>query len=522
MLIVSGREIVPATYLSPFTLLCVAPEQPTGAGTVFIEVSNNAKDWTSQRTLFHFAPCPAGYYCPEGEPLPCPRGAFCGGGSGGAANFTLCPVGTFQPRTSQSSCLPAPIGFVAPDVGTSQPSVCPRGAVCDITGLTGTSKACPPGHYCLEGTRTSNFTDFGTPERPLPCPFGTYCGPGVTTNRTIANNFTTPQTCFAGYMCEPGSATPQGSGPCPSGHYCPPGELIPCPSRTYCPGVANTEPKPCIPGLYQQEPGQASCKKCPLGTICPGFARELPEPCPPGYVCDAEGLPIPAKRCPAGHYCLRNTLTPDPLSALDTDALLRASPVAISETQFRPLPCLPATYCMEGVENNVTNAGVFSQPQPCKEVRIGPFPNPKTVCPYNTDPFFYNRRVRTANGAPATTRSSSRGTFPPRCYRALPVTTAPKARTSRFPFREGTSRLAKETAPPRCACPACTPPTRYALRFPNRASLFCRLSARNYGILALRNTDTLFYPSQGVPNLLSLPRRVRVRGGRDVQAHCLP
>ena len=98
-----GREIVPATYLSPFTLLCVAPEQPTGAGTVFIEVSNNGEDWTSQRTLFHFAPCPAGYYCPEGEPLPCPRGAFCGGGSGGAANFTLCPVGTFQPRTTQSS-----------------------------------------------------------------------------------------------------------------------------------------------------------------------------------------------------------------------------------------------------------------------------------------------------------------------------------------------------------------------------------------------------------------------------------
>ena len=389
-----GREIVPATYLSPFTLLCVAPEQPTGAGTVFIEVSNNGEDWTSQRTLFHFAPCPAGYYCPEGEPLPCPRGAFCGGGSGGAANFTLCPVGTFQPRTTQSSCLPAPIGFIAPDVGTSQPSVCPRGAVCDVTGLSGASKACPPGHYCLEGTRTSNFTDFGTPERPLPCPFGTYCGPGVTTNRTIANNFTTPQTCFAGYLCEPGSATPQGSGPCPSGHYCPPGQLIPCPSRTYCPGVANTEPKPCVPGLYQQEYGQSSCKKCPLGTICPGFARELPEPCPPGYVCDAEGLPIPSKRCPSGHYCLQNTLTPDPLSALDIGSLLRASPIALAETQFRPLPCLPATYCMEGVENNVTNAGVFSQPQPCKEgsycewgtsdntfVVVGDVSSPMLPCP---------------------------------------------------------------------------------------------------------------------------------------------
>ena len=78
-----GREVVAATYLSPFSILCIAPEQPTGAGTVFIEVSNNGEDWTSERTLFHFAPCPAGYYCPEGEPLPCPRGAFCSGGSGG-------------------------------------------------------------------------------------------------------------------------------------------------------------------------------------------------------------------------------------------------------------------------------------------------------------------------------------------------------------------------------------------------------------------------------------------------------
>jgi hypothetical protein len=362
-----GREVVPATYLSPFSILCISPEQPSGAGTVFIEVSNNAQDFTTQRTLFHFAPCPAGYYCPEGESLPCPRGAFCGGGSGGTSNFTLCPVGTFQPRTGQASCLPSPVGFISPDSGTAAPSACPRGAVCDVTGLSGPAKGCPSGHYCLEGTRTSNFTDFGTPERPLPCPFGTYCGPGITTNRTIANNFTTPQMCYAGYLCPPGSATPQGSGPCPSGHYCPPGQLIPCPSRTHCPGVANTEPKPCVPGLYQQEYGQSTCKKCPLGTICPGFARELPEPCPPGFVCDQEGLPIPAKRCPAGHFCLANTLTSDPLSALDTDKLLRASPIRMNPDTFRPLPCLPATFCMEGVMTNKTLEGVFTQPQPCKE-----------------------------------------------------------------------------------------------------------------------------------------------------------
>ena len=59
--------------------------------------------------------------------------------------------------------------------------------------------------------------------------------------------------------------------------------------------MANTEPKPCLPGYYNQQMGQSTCKLCPLGTICPGFTRLLPEACPPGYVCDTTGLAIP--RC---------------------------------------------------------------------------------------------------------------------------------------------------------------------------------------------------------------------------------
>ena len=62
-----GREVVAATYLSPFSILCIAPEQPTGAGTVFIEVSNNGEDWTSERTLFHFALVSRGVLLPGGR-----------------------------------------------------------------------------------------------------------------------------------------------------------------------------------------------------------------------------------------------------------------------------------------------------------------------------------------------------------------------------------------------------------------------------------------------------------------------
>jgi len=356
-----GLQPVPAIFLSFSIVLCIAPSQ--AAGSVFLEVTTNGEDYSADRLIFYYGTCRTGFYCPTGEPLPCPRGAYCAGTAN--FNFTVCPPGTYQPQVAQAGCLPSPVGYIVPDFGTVYPRLCPRGAVCDVMGLSTPAMPCPPGHFCLDGTRTANFTDFRVPERPLPCPFGFFCGPGVSANQSVANNFTTPQPCHAGYLCEPGSVTPQGSGPCPSGHYCPAGQLIPCPPRTYCPNVANTEPKPCLPGTYSEEYGQATCKQCPPGTVCPGFARDLPEPCPPGYVCDQIGLPLPTARCPAGHFCLANTVTADPLAPLDEEQLLRASPIALNASNFRPQPCYPATYCLEGVGNSTTAEGVYSNPQPC-------------------------------------------------------------------------------------------------------------------------------------------------------------
>jgi hypothetical protein len=356
-----GLATVSATFLSYANVLCIAPAQ--AAGPVFLEVTNNGDDFTTDRLVFFYGTCRNGHYCPAGEPLPCPRGAFCAGTAN--FNFTVCAPGTYQPQIGQAGCLPAPVGFIAPDFGTVYPRLCPRGSVCDVMGLSSSTLPCPPGHFCLDGTRTANFTDFRVAERPLPCPFGFFCGPGVSSNKSIANNFTTPQPCYAGYLCEPGSITPQGSGPCPSGHYCPPGQLNPCPPRTYCPNVANTEPKPCLPGTYNEEYGRATCKQCPRGTVCPGFARDLPEACPPGYVCDQVGLPLPTARCPAGHFCLANTVTADPLAPLDEEQLLRASPIALNTSNFRPQPCFPGTYCLEGVGNSTTAEGVYFNPQPC-------------------------------------------------------------------------------------------------------------------------------------------------------------
>ena len=382
-----GLQPVPAIFLSFSIVLCIAP--PQAAGSVFLEVTTNGEDYSSDRLVFYYGTCRTGYYCPTGEPLPCPRGAYCAGTAN--FNFTVCPPGTYQPQVAQAGCLPSPVGYIVPDFGTVYPRLCPRGFVCDVMGLSTPAMPCPPGHFCLDGTRTANFTDFRVPERPLPCPFGFFCGPGVSANQSVANNFTTPQPCHAGYLCEPGSVTPQGSGPCPSGHYCPSGQLIPCPPRTYCPNVANTEPKPCLPGTYNEEYGQATCKQCPQGTVCPGFARDLPEPCPAGYVCDQMGLPLPTARCPAGHFCLENTVTADPLAPLDEEQLLRASPIALNASNFRPQPCYPATYCLEGVGNSTTAEGVYFNPQPC---------NAGSYCEWATSD-------RTAQGSSGTTDISN-------------------------------------------------------------------------------------------------------------------
>lgn len=372
-----GTETAPATYLSPFNILCLAPPQPPGP--VFVEVSaNGGEDWAGGRsTVFYYTRCPTGSFCPPDTPssLACPAGSFCPGGGGGDFNFTLCPPGTYQPLAGQTGCLPSPVGYFAPDFGMVAPLICPPGSVCDSTGTSGASGGtgsgsmapCPPGHFCLSGTRTSNFSDFRIAERPLPCPSGFYCGPGALSNVSIANNFSTPQPCYSGYLCEPGSSTPQGSGPCPSGNYCPAGLLVPCPPRTYCPNVANTEPKPCLPGSYNDVFGQSTCKQCPLGTVCPGFTRLLPVLCPPGYVCNSIGLPLPITLCPAGHYCLNNTVTTDPLAALDVSLLLSNLPSGLTPnvTTFRPQPCFPGTYCLQGVGNSTTSAGVYFNPQPC-------------------------------------------------------------------------------------------------------------------------------------------------------------
>ena len=100
----SGSKLCsPYAYALPS---CACTEQPTSSGSVFLEVSTmaetgppNALCSTSRRALpATIAPMVSRCRAPE---------RILHGGSGAATNFTLCPAGTFQPRTTQMSCLPS-------------------------------------------------------------------------------------------------------------------------------------------------------------------------------------------------------------------------------------------------------------------------------------------------------------------------------------------------------------------------------------------------------------------------------
>eukprot|EP01029_Cantina_marsupialis_P013337 TRINITY_DN2955_c0_g4_i10.p1 TRINITY_DN2955_c0_g4~~TRINITY_DN2955_c0_g4_i10.p1 ORF type:complete len:1670 (+),score=351.95 TRINITY_DN2955_c0_g4_i10:496-5010(+) len=337
-----GQQDVPALYLSSQQVVCVVPSrvgnQIEPFGSIDVEITNNGIDYSASGVEFEYiSECPEGHYCSRWEIFAAPNGTYAEGS--GNVNFTMCEPGAFQPKTQQTSCLRCPIGFYCPDFGMAAPRICKAGFVCDILGLRTPVTPCPPGHYCLEGTKTSNpgdlkasgewvedpdtlmltfvpssrtwaFVDRVLPEtgqsraehppstenlplkgeRPFPCPIGYYCLPGVATPNPQVKNFSTPQKCFNGFYCPIGSTTPEGDGPCTTGHYCPDDVTsIPCPIGHFCPKVGNIRALECRPGTYNPLTMQSKCVLCPPGHICPGWGRTEPDICPAGFVCMEPG-----------------------------------------------------------------------------------------------------------------------------------------------------------------------------------------------------------------------------------------
>lgn len=224
-----GEIAVKAILANSNTMICTTPPSKSmSSSIVAVKISLNGLDFPIDGPMMNFffeQKCGKGYICgpsassfgyksPNGTYAPQERNV----------NFTLCEPGFFQPMSGQKDCMSCPVPFICPDFGLHQPILCPAGFVCDKIGLSSPSQRCPRGHYCLAGTGAnhiidqlseSNLTryDHLNDEKfllsPFPCPVGYYCRDGVSSITPIPGNFSTPQKCFKGFICPPGSFSPE-------------------------------------------------------------------------------------------------------------------------------------------------------------------------------------------------------------------------------------------------------------------------------------------------------------------------
>ena len=233
-------------------------------------------------------PCPGGYICTDGNPVPapCPMGMFCPV-DGLPEN---CPVGTYNNETLGSSgavCLPCPPGTLCATDGIADPNSfpCPPGHFCPLASSA--AIPCPTGRLrLLDGAQRAD-------DCPL-CPGGYFCG--------VAELSATP--CNTTTYCPEGSSV---SLVCPAGYYCPAlsSAAIACPPGYYCPYLTST-PYPCKAGTHCPSPSVIEIT-CAAGTFCPELSS-VATPCPSGYYCPLL-TPSPLL-CPDGSYCPGNQVEP--------------------------------------------------------------------------------------------------------------------------------------------------------------------------------------------------------------------
>ncbi|RLN87726.1 hypothetical protein BBJ28_00020060, partial [Nothophytophthora sp. Chile5] len=309
------------------------------------------------------APCPAGFFCPEGSATP----AECG------AADRYCPVGSTQPSL-------VPAGFFAIGGEPSQRRrssvlACEPGSFC----VSGTSYPCPAGSY---GARTQ----LATRECSGSCPVGHFC--------PKASVLPTP--CPSGAFGAAEGLTDAGcSGLCPAGYACPEGSASattwPCDEGTFCP-IGSATPRLPKPGTHVVALSSPEEAACPLGSFCspaeaPGAARLCPAGtfgnstglttaacsgvCRPGFYCprgSTSATQVPCGGvtlyCPSGsaaptpvdpgHYTVAD---PTPAASYSVEALAQRAAQALV-TRVTQRRCEPGDYCVAG-ERYACPAGTF-------------------------------------------------------------------------------------------------------------------------------------------------------------------
>ncbi|CAB1347527.1 unnamed protein product, partial [Coregonus sp. 'balchen'] len=193
-------------------------------------------------------PCPAGHYCPRGtiNPQPCPIGTF--------SNLTKLVSQRLQGNAGKvftaavEQLSPTALSETAEEGRVHEciaGYLCHSGAVSPTPEDGVTGDRCPQGHYCPEGLAAA----------PRPCPLGYY------SNTTRNTQLSDCLPCPAGFICASrGLSLP--SHLCQAGSYCPyrhnsslPGSIT-CSAGHMCP-LGSAIQVPCVPGTYQDQPGQA-------------------------------------------------------------------------------------------------------------------------------------------------------------------------------------------------------------------------------------------------------------------------
>eukprot|EP00928_Gymnodinium_smaydae_P024083 TRINITY_DN1960_c1_g5_i2.p1 TRINITY_DN1960_c1_g5~~TRINITY_DN1960_c1_g5_i2.p1 ORF type:complete len:6923 (-),score=840.57 TRINITY_DN1960_c1_g5_i2:138-18908(-) len=327
-------------YVSATHVMCEVPNMVAApsshsVGFAQLRVTLNGQDWSRTSVPFRFIGiCPIGHYCHHWSlqkwtfrVVPCPAGHYCP--SAGLSQPSPCGPGTFQRMTRQVQCQVCPIGFYCPHDRMLKPVECSRGWICDKPGLIVPENRCPRGHYCGPGVavKVPRMTLMLEGKKPKTCAPGLHCYEGAVTPNPKPHNLTTPQACFQGYYCPPGSSTPFGAGACPLGRYCPTPRHtgILCPERYMCgPAPAQVEPTACPAGTFNPWPGQWNCTKCLQGGVCPRPRLRMPIPCPCGYECTERAMTRAYRLCPAGLMC-------------DEGVATNIEPMMCEEARFDPV-----------------------------------------------------------------------------------------------------------------------------------------------------------------------------------------
>ncbi|CAG9328147.1 unnamed protein product [Blepharisma stoltei] len=357
-----GYKIVTASSCTSNSVtVIVPPELDTANVVVYLSPISDPYQWSSKTATFTYSSdvFNSGQYLDNtGQIKDCPTGSKCAPGQSVVYQPTPCKAGTYQDQTAKSSCKTCQRGYMCPDDGMPAQEICQAGFICDRSGIQLPFAACPPGHYCNEGTNTqiiSNNYDYWnlklhslinntdhwwkrgsamgdsadyytsphfipdcinsarngaeplngiTAVAPKLCPENAYCSMAVNTSTlsTTKTDWWAPRSCMLGFVCEPGSGEMwDNDSTCEVGKYCPGKQTDDiCNPGTQCMTCS------CPYGYYCPVEGLSDPMECSPGYYQKECGKSSCTPCDVGYYCDSaktENRTVFSKICQPGYYC---------------------------------------------------------------------------------------------------------------------------------------------------------------------------------------------------------------------------